>query len=277
MKKTLHRLMAVLPWITALAVVFYIISLNFKTTERMDFFQRVVVETIGPISKGLRVTSDALTGFFSGFTMLRQTHQDNEALREQLAQYEKQLTEYREAYLENLRLRRLLDFKTTIQAEGLPAQVVLHDPAGWFQTVIVDKGVEDGVKPEMPVLNDEGVVGRILDVSDRYARVLLITDPANAVDGMVQRNRIRGILSGRDAGTCVLKYVRSIFDVEMGDLIITSGKDGIYPKGLRLGRVRAVFKDPMGLFQTVEVEPLVRLNAIEEVMILKRSLSLPKD
>jgi len=122
----------------------------------------------------------------------------------------------------------------------------------------------------MPVVNDEGLIGRVLDVSDRYSRVLLITDQGSAVDAVDQRNRVRGILCGKDANGCLLKYIRGNLDIKEGDLVISSGKDGIYPKGLRLGVVRAVYKDPVDLFQKIDVKPLVRLSALEEVLIIKR-------
>lgn len=116
-----------------------------------------------------------------------------------------------------------------------------------------------------------------MDVSERYSRVVLITDPANAIDGMIERNRMRGVLAGKDANSCYLKYIRGNFDVQMGDLIITSGKDGVFPKGLRLGRIKGVRKDPVALFQTVEVEPVVRLGSLEEVLILKHVIDMPKE
>jgi rod shape-determining protein MreC len=277
MKGLVRRLLAILPWITFLAALFYIFSLNFRPVDRMDYLQRGIVEFIAPVSKSFQVTVRAVKNVYEEYLALRKTHEESAQLREQITRLQTQLTEYHEAFLENQRLRRLLDFKTTIKTEAIPAQVVVHDPTGWFQTLIVDKGAQDGVQADMPVVNDEGVVGRIMDVSDRYARVVLITDPANAIDGMIERNRMRGILSGKDASTCYLKYVRGNFDVQMGDLIITSGKDGIFPKGLRLGRVKGVRKDPVVLFQTVEVEPVVRLSALEEVLILRRDISLPKE
>ncbi len=108
--------------------------------------------------------------------------------------------------------------------------MVLHDLTGWFQTLMVDKGFRDQIAPDMAVVNDEGVVGRVLDVSDRYARVLLVTDPGSSIDAIIQRNRVRGILTGKDANTCILKYVRGNLDVQVGDLITTSGKDGVFPR-----------------------------------------------
>ncbi|MFP5214123.1 MAG: rod shape-determining protein MreC, partial [Acidobacteriota bacterium] len=168
-----------------------------------------------------------------------------------------------------------LDFKGGFQAETVAAQVVVHDMTGWFQTLIIDKGIQDKIAPDMPVVNDEGVVGRILDVSDRHSRTLLITDPGSSVDCIIQRNRVRGILAGKDANSCILKYIRGNVDVQVGDLVITSGKDGLFPKGLRLGVVQGIIKDPVDLFQKIEVKPLVRLSALEELLIIKRDLRPP--
>lgn len=277
MKGVLRRLLGILPWITFLVALLYIFSLNFRPVDRMDYLQRGIVEVIAPISKSFQVTVRAVKNVYEEYLALRKTHEANAQLREQITRLQTQLTEYHEAYLENQRLRRLLDFRTAVRAEAIPAQVVMHDPSGWFQTLVVDKGAQDGIRADMPVVNDEGVVGRIMDVSERYSRVVLITDPANAIDGMIERNRMRGVLAGKDANSCYLKYIRGNFDVQMGDLIITSGKDGVFPKGLRLGRIKGVRKDPVALFQTVEVEPVVRLGSLEEVLILKHVIDMPKE
>jgi rod shape-determining protein MreC len=236
----------------------------------MDVLQRFVVESLLPLVNTVGKMSSFADDLVNEYVFLRQLRSENESLREQLASVEQKLIDYQEAYLENQRLRRLLDFKSTIQAETIPARVVLHDLTGWFQTLMVDKGFRDQIAPDMAVVNDEGVVGRVLDVSDRYARILLLTDPGSSIDAIIQRNRVRGIVSGKDANTCLLKYVRGNLDVQVGDLITTSGKDGVFPKGLRLGTVTAVYKDPLDLFQRIEVKPLVRLSALEELLIIKR-------
>ena len=258
-----------------LAAFFYVSSLNFRSPERMDLLQRFVVETVGPVLKAFGNLSGLIENAVSEYIWLRNVREENQGLQQRVSGLEKKLIEYQEAYIENLRLRRLLDFRSTIQGEAVAAQVVVHDMTGWFQTLIVDKGFRDGIGPDMPVVNDEGVIGRILDVSDHYARVLMITDPGSAVDAIVQRNRVRGILSGKDANGCLLKYVRGNLDVQVGDLIITSGKDGLFPKGLRLGVVQGLFKDPVDLFQRIEVKPLVRLSALEELLIIKKGSVIP--
>jgi rod shape-determining protein MreC len=241
----------------------------------MDLLQRFVMETVGPVVKSFGNISGLIESTVGEYIWLRRVREENEGLRERVAGLERKLIEYQEAYIENLRLRRLLDFRSTIQGEAAAAQVVVHDMTGWFQTLIVDKGFRDDIAPDMPVVNDEGVIGRILDVSDHYARVLMITDPGSAVDAIVQRNRVRGILGGKDANGCLLKYVRGNLDVQVGDLIITSGKDGLFPKGLRLGVVQGIFKDPVDLFQKIEVKPLVRLSALEELLIIKKGTVIP--
>ena len=272
----LRRLRGALLVFVFLSVFLYIFSLNFRPPDKMDILQRFVVESISPLIKSVGKFSFYIEDTIKEYVWLRQVRHENETLREQVAKLEQKVTDFHEAYVENLRLRRLLDFKSTLQAETIAAQVVLHDMTGWFQTLIVDKGFKDQIAQDMAVVNDEGVVGRVLDVSDRYARILLITDPGSAVDAIIQRNRVRGVLGGKDANGCILKYVRGNLDVQVGDLIISSGKDGIFPKGLRLGVVQGIFKDPVDLFQKIEVKPLVRLSALEEVLIIKRETgSLP--
>jgi len=268
----LRRLRSALVIVTFFCIFLYVLSLNFRPAERMDLLQRAVSESFLPLFKGFSKVTAFADEVIGDYLLLRQIHAENESLREQVTALEQKLIDYQDAYLENLRLRRLLDFKSTIQTETIAAQVVLHDLTGWFQTLMIDKGLRDGIGVDMAVVNDEGVVGRILEVSDRYARVLLITDAGSSIDAVIQRNRVRGIVGGKDANTCVLKYVRGNLDVQEGDLVVSSGKDGVFPKGLRLGTVQGVYKDPLDLFQKIDVKPVVRLSALEEVLIIKRDM-----
>jgi rod shape-determining protein MreC len=266
----LRRLRGAFLILVFISVFLYIFSLNFRTPSKMDILQRSVTETVGPPIQLFGRLFSAFEQFFKDYIWLRNLRTENESLKSEIAGLQSKVTSYQEAYIENQRLRRLLDFKTSTAADTIPAQVIVHDLTGWFQTLMVDKGFRDGVAPDMPVVNDEGVIGRVLDVSDHFSRVLLITDQSSAVDAVDQRNRVRGILRGKDANGCLLKYIRGNLDIKEGDLVITSGKDGVYPKGLRLGVVFAVYKDPVDLFQKIEVKPLVRLSALEEVLIIKR-------
>ena len=271
MTEWFHRLRGVALLCAFVAVFLYVLSYNFRGPGVMDPVQGAVVSVVAPVADALKRAGEAVSGVFSQYAALREAGSENERLRADVARLSRELNDYREAHMENQRLRRLLDFRDTARAETVAARVVLHDPTGWFQTLMVDKGKKDGIGPDMPVVTDEGVIGRTTEVSDHYTRLILVTDPESAVDALIQRNRVRGILGGKDAGNCVLKYVRGNLDVQPGDVVVTSGKDGIFPKGLRLGVVRGVFKDPVNLFQRIEVEPAVRLGAIEEALVLKRT------
>ena len=235
MMEWFRRLRGALMILVFLSVFLYIFSLNFRPAGQMDVLQRFVVESLGPPIKYVGRISTSAEDVVKEYVWLRHLRQENNELKDRVAELEQKVTDYHEAYIENLRLRRLLDFKNTMQAETIPAQVVLHDLTGWFQTLMVDKGFRDRIAQDMAVVSDEGVVGRILDISDRYARILLITDPASSVDAVIQRNRVRGVLSGKDANSCLLKYVRGNVDVQVGrpDHLLGQGRG--FSQGIAIG------------------------------------------
>jgi rod shape-determining protein MreC len=272
----LRRLRGVLLAFFLLAILFYVFTMNFKAPSEVGVLRRGVLEALDPVLSVLHFSSRYIDDTIKEYVVLKQVRQENEKLRKEVHELENRLTAYQEAFLENQRLRRLLDFRNTVGIKAIAAQVVVHDPSGWFQTVIIDKGSREGIEPDMAVVDEEGVVGRVAEVSDHYSRVVLITDPESAIDALVQRNRMRGIITGKDEKSCLLRYVRSNLDVRTGDLVVTSGKDGIFPKGLRLGIVREVVKDPVDLFQTIVVQPIVNPNNVEEVLVI-RNQELPPE
>jgi rod shape-determining protein MreC len=136
-----------------------------------------------------------------------------------------------------------------------------------FESLVLDKGARHGIEPGMPVLAPEGIVGVIAATSAHAARVLLLTDPNSGVDVLVQRTRVRGIVSGRLEQAAILKYVGRAEDVRAGDRIVTSGLDGVFPKGMPVGRVTRVSRDDPGLFLYAEVAPAADTTRLEEVLV----------
>ena len=148
-------------------------------------------------------------------------------------------------------------------------QVIGNDLSPASSTITVDKGSDDGIGKDMAVITPAGVVGKIHTVLPNTAKVLLLTDPGNTVAVMVQRNREEGLLEGKLVN-CALKYVSYYADIQEGDLLVTSGLDGIYPKGLPVATVMKVTKQEAVAFQTVVAEPVVRFSRLEEALVLKK-------
>jgi rod shape-determining protein MreC len=193
---------------------------------------------------------------------------ENERLRKALSLAIEKNNHCNELQLSNLRLRKLLSFQKNVSEEALAAEVIGKDPSAWFKTIIVDKGRSDGVKMGLPVVVPEGIVGQIVDVTNHYSKVLLVIDANSAVDAMVQRSRSRGVIKGDSTGRLSFEYVLRKHDIQVGDSVVSSGLDGVFPKGLRLGEVAEVAKGNAGIFQRVAVLPFVDFEKIEELFII---------
>ena len=169
---------------------------------------------------------------------------------------------------ENERLRVLMQLANESKVEGVAANIIGYDPSNWVQSITIDKGFEDGVNRGMSVIEGKGVVGHVISSSRKSARVLLVSDHASAIDSIIQRTRSRGILEGLGGRLARLNYVLEKEDVEIGDRIITSGLDGIYPKGLFLGIVSDIDPPARRLFHRIEIQPAVEFLKLENVFVI---------
>ena len=245
-----------------------LISANLHSRENMSFFESLVVGITSPVQKVVWGAIDGVGSVWRGYFYLVGLEKENQVLKKELQELKLQMNRYREAELANERLRALLNFKKSIATPLLPAQIVAFDPSGWFQTILIDKGRNDGVVLDMAVVSAEGLVGRVIGVGKHHAKVLLILDGNSAVDAYIQSSRARGVLVGLGRELCLLKYVQRNEDVQVGDKVISSGMGGVFPKGLLVGTVQEVVRGSSGLFQRVEVEPAVNFSRLEEVMVV---------
>jgi rod shape-determining protein MreC len=256
-------------------LAFSLISVKLHAREGLSFIETLVVQTTAPVQKLVYVVVKTIGDVWRGYFWLVGLKKENEHLRGEIQELKREINAYGEARLANQRLRALLNFKRSIATPLQPAEVVAFDPSGWFQTVLIDKGTQDGVMRDMAVVSAAGAVGRVIGVSGHHAKVLLVLDRNSAVDALVQRSRSRGILVGQGDGSCRLKYVQRNDDVQIGDEVISSGMGGVFPKGILLGHVQDVVRGSFGLFQTVEVEPAVDFGKLEEVLVVMQPL--PED
>lgn len=203
--------------------------------------------------------------------------EENRRLREETVRLKQELTAYREASIANERYKKLLAIKEGSPAQLVVANVVGADLTAWVWSITIDKGLRDGVAADMPVMAGEGIVGRVIEPAVSYSKVLLLTDTKSAIAALVQRTRVQGILKGLGDGTCKLAYVEKSADVAVGDEIITSGMDKLFPKGFLLGKVSFINKgQETDLFQEIIVTPVADLKRMEEVAIQVQQRSILK-
>lgn len=259
--------------IALIAVNVILLSISSQYLQTTYGPGRIAIPLVAPFQKTVTLSIRFLKNIWRHYFLLISVSEENENLKKSLSNAIQENNELREVALANMRLRRLLNFKKILVPQVLPAEIISNDPSPWFKSVMIDKGSLDSVEKGMPVVVPEGVAGLVIDVSFRYAKVLLIIDQNSAVDALIQKNRARGIIKGGSADGCYLQYVLRKQGVDIGDTVVTSGLDGVFPKGLRIGHVSGTFKRNAGIFQEISVTPYVDFEDLEEVLIL---LNTPK-
>lgn len=268
--KGLPRNSRVLLWVTLIACVLLLLSMNTGQERSWSPLEQVVVELTVPVERVFQWTVAWTEGIWSDYFFLVNVRKENTALRKELDTLRMENSRYRELLFTHARLKALFQFKQSLNIPSVAAQVIGLDPTGWFRSVIIDKGAHAGIMVDMPVVNSSGVVGRVVSVSPHYAKVLLLTDQNSAVDSLIQRSRDRGMVRGLKRDVCALEYMIKTSDVRVGDIVVTSGLGGVYPKGIPIGEVTKVEDSPGDLFRHITVKPAVDFSRLEEVLVILR-------
>ncbi len=208
---------------------------------------------------------NALGNVFGNLTASRETLEELESENQALTA---RVAELSEAEATAERLQGLLDLQSTYNLQSTAARIVGGSSDAWSQTVTINKGAADGLAINMPVCNSAGVIGQIIEVSANTSTVRLCTDENSGISAMVQATRAQGMLQGQPDGSLLLEYVSVDSDVQEGDIIITSGIGGVYPKGLPLGTVSSVSREPNGLYYTIVVSAAASAENNEEVLVI---------
>lgn len=255
----------------ALAIVL-LLGFLLLPTQTQGVFQQVG----GPVGWVLSWPLRALAGVQDGigqawnhYMALQGVEEENRQLRKELEYLEGQNNQLREAAAATERLTALLEFKTQALPTMIAAQVVGRDTGNWYRTIILNKGRSDGIEPDMGVITSAGVVGRVVKTTAATSVVLLVTDPNNAIAGLIQRTRDEGIVEGTTEGMAHLKYIPLLSSVRPGDRVVTSGLVGGFPRGLAIGTISKIDKEEGALFQSAELTPEVDANRVEEVLVIQ--------
>ncbi len=250
-------------------LLFFLLSLSLKHSPALGRVEGALVSLSAPGLAAIHYVVDSLQRLWAGYFFLVGLREKNEALQRRLDDYLPKEVQYQEAVQTLKRLEALLELRQELALPVTAARVIAYDPSLWSRCLILDKGKNQGVQVGFPVLVPTGVVGRVVEAYPEYAKVMLIVDRNSGADATLQRTRGRGILQGKGGNRCSLEYLPKNADVQIGDLVLTSGLGGIYPKGLALGHVTAIDKKVPGAFQEIEVTPTVDLSSLEEVLIAR--------
>ncbi len=258
--------------ITVAALLFgvslFLTAYSARNPEVGKIGSAVISTLLAPLQHASSSASSYAISILDSYIYLVNVKQTNEALQEQLDSLRADRVKYEELAFENAELKNLLEFKKEKELNGVVARVIGFDSSNWKHTVTINKGKLDGVMVGAPVVKEYGTVGHVIISGNHHARVLLIIDHESAVDVLVQRTRARGLLAGRGTDGCILEFVMKDEDARAGDVVITSGIDGIYPKGLMVGTINQVNNETRTLFQEISLTPAVDFGRLENVFVL---------
>jgi rod shape-determining protein MreC len=226
--------------------------------------------TFGAFSEVQRAASSVIGGVhnaWTGYVNLRGVRSENVELKHQLGELQVQIQQERAAAQRAHQLEALLGFQQQLDTKTTAAGVIGAGASPDFRTATINKGSSDGLKANMAVIAPNGVVGRIVTLAPRASKLQLLVDRNAGAGALVERSRAQGVVVGTGEDLLGMKYVSGVADVKTGDTIVTSGIDGIYPKGLVIGKVESVDKGN-GIYKIIRVRPSVDFNRLEDVLVV---------
>lgn len=251
-----------------LSMSLLLVSHQLRDDSGTTYLRRSVLAVLFPLQRTVAGAADNVSGAWNSYLSLVGVREENRKLQGELSRITTEIQALREELYRAGRLEEFAQYQKSSGMKGLPAQVIGESPDPWVRTIIVDQGYRQGVGKGLAVVTAAGLVGRVIEVGPDTSVVRLIVDRASSVPVLVSRSRARALLEGENSGTCQLKYLIRTEDVRDGDMIITSGLSGIFPRGIEVGTVSEIVRQNYGLYQYAKVLPRVPLARLEDVLIL---------
>ncbi|OGL47858.1 MAG: rod shape-determining protein MreC [Candidatus Schekmanbacteria bacterium RBG_13_48_7] len=268
-----YRPVLVLFFFLCVSLFIFTRSLRDQLQSKQNYLKMAISSAGYPLQKAFSSAMQVIVSGWRKYLFLNNLEQENETLRRQLAQTQFQLYQLKETQSEQFRMSKLLQIQPELEFETIQATVIGRDSLNWFHTMTLDKGSANGVKKGAAVLNLDGVVGQIIMTGPYTSTLLPIIHAESGVSGIIKISRVQGTVIGTGDGRIFFKYVDRKAILSAGDLIVTSGLDRIFPKGLPIGRIINVQKIPNGLFLEVQIESAVNFSRLEETLIMISPLS----
>jgi len=264
-------------WLFMTVTVAHLILISAQVTTRRGV--PLLEETIfGAVAEVQRVATGGIgeaRGVWQNYLNLRQISRENDELKQRLSQLEVALQRERALAGQTRVLQETLDLKQETPFTTTPAMVIASGASPDFRTMTLDKGSSQGLAADMAVIAPAGVVGRVILPTPRAAKVQLIIDRNAAAAGLVERTRAQGVVVGTGGDRMRFEFLPGTADLKTGDRVVTSGMDGIYPKGFVLGQIESIERTA-GEFSTVLIRPSVNLSALETVLVVTSATDAPK-
>jgi len=260
-------------FLLALTLAVCLVLLTIQSRGRGDIAADAVAVVMTPVQKGLAAIHRGAVGLWTTYLDWKAVRAENHRLREEVRRLRVESLAVSETQEENRRLRRLLELKARLPIQTLPGEIIAREWGGWVRSLTVNRGRGDDVRRLTAVISPDGLVGRVVDVRPGSAVVQVLTDPASTVGGHVLRTRTPGIVEGDPRGTLRFKYMaRDGTDLQVGDVVVSSGQGGIFPRGIPIGRVRAIDDRGAALFHYAALSPVVDYARIDEVLLVTGDL-----
>ena len=256
--------------------IFCIVSLSIQSSTFTISIEGLGSMLTMPFQKGYNSVQHGIHMLWAGFTELGEVRDQLKKTREKLQRYEAMTEELSEIKRENERLRQLLNLAPQVSYESVPASIISKDPDNWFRTIIINRGANDGIKINMPVIafsgEEKAVVGKVTEVRGSVSRIMPIISTDMRLGVILQESRYPGLLTGYTANSnlSLMDYVSKSATVKFGDVIVTSGQGGVFPAGLRVGKVLKSFVTESSAYQKVVIKPYIDFNQVEEVFVIKK-------
>jgi rod shape-determining protein MreC len=254
-------------FLTVVLAQILLISAQVNSRSGVPVLEQVTFSVFSEAQRGTFGIASGFRNAWSNYIGLRRVKSENDDLKRQLADTQVALQEQRALADRSRSLEQMLDLRSHVALSTVAAEIIGAAATPDFRTVTIDKGAGDGLKKDMSVISPAGVVGRIVVSSVRSAKVQLLIDRNAAAGGIVERSRAQGILVGEGDRQLRMDFVADAADIIVGDVIVTSGIDGIYPKGFVIGRVEAVEKTG-GAYHRILVRPAVDFSGLEDVLVV---------
>lgn len=258
--------------------LFCIISLSVQSSTFTLSAEGVVSALVMPFQKAYNGIQDGVSRLWAGFTELTEVRDELKKTQAKLQKYESMTEEMSEIKRENNRLRELLGMKERVEYKSIPAGIISKDPDNWFRTIIINKGSNDGIKENMPVIAFQGgqkaVVGTVVEVRSSISRIAPIISPMVRIGVKLQESRFPGLLCGYSGNSnlCKMDYISRAAYIKFNDMVITSGQGGVFPPGLLIGSVIKSYALESSAYQRAIVKPVIDYNLVEDVFVIKKNI-----